>query len=204
VANEQTPPRGRPGEAPPQQGYQQAPPGQQPATTQPAGAAGQQLAGPLPRAGFGERLGAFLIDSVLVGLGGFIVFLIFGAIGGAIAAAGSNAAVAIGGIIGAVGIILWAVIPLLYFGYMEGGPTGQTVGKRALNIRVVDFDTAGQLGVGRGMLRTLARILSGLIFYLGYLWMLWDPQQQTWHDKLVRTTVVPTSAYPVQPLGGPG
>jgi uncharacterized RDD family membrane protein YckC len=36
-----------------------------------------------------------------------------------------------------------------------------------------------------------------MIFYLGYLWMLWDPQQQTWHDKLVGTTVVPVSAYPV-------
>jgi uncharacterized RDD family membrane protein YckC len=96
-----------------------------------------------------------------------------------------------------LGIILWIVIPLLYFGYMEGAPSGQTVGKRALNIRVVDFDTAGPIGVGRAMLRTLARILSGLILYLGYLWMLWDPQQQTWHDKLVGTTVVPTSAYPV-------
>jgi hypothetical protein len=36
-----------------------------------------------------------------------------------------------------------------------------------------------------------------LFFGLGYWWMLWDPQQQTWHDKLVATTVVPTSAFPV-------
>jgi hypothetical protein len=44
----------------------------------------------------------------------------------------------------------WIVLPFIYSGYMEGGPSGQTVGKRALNIRVVDFDTAGPIGVGRG------------------------------------------------------
>jgi hypothetical protein len=24
---------------------------------------------------------------------------------------------------------------------------------------------------------------------LGYFWMLWDEQQQTWHDKIAGTTV---------------
>lgn len=155
------------------------------------------LSGPVPRADFGQRLGAILIDSVLTGVAGLIVFLIFGAIGAAIAATGSDAGVAIGGLIGTLGILLWIALPFIYFGYMEGQPSGQTVGKRVLNIRVVDFDTAGPIGVGRGVLRTLARILSGAIFYLGYLWMLWDPEQQTWHDKLVRTTVVPVSSFPV-------
>jgi len=157
------------------------------------------LSGPVPRADFGQRLGAILIDSVLTGVAGLIVFLIFGAIGAAIAATGSDAGVAIGGLIGTLGILLWIALPFIYFGYMEGQPSGQTVGKRVLNIRVVDFDTAGPIGVGRGVLRTLARILSGAIFYLGYLWMLWDPEQQTWHDKLVRTTVVPVSSFPGLP-----
>jgi hypothetical protein len=27
--------------------------------------------------------------------------------------------------------------------------------------------------------------------------MLWDPNKQTWHDKMATSVVVPTSAYPV-------
>lgn len=142
----------------PQTGTQ--PPAGQPVAQPPSAG----LSGPVPRADFGQRLGAILIDSVLTGVAGLIVFLIFGAIGAAIAATGSNAGVAIGGLIGTLGILLWIALPFIYFGYMEGQPSGQTVGKRVLNIRVVDFDTAGPIGVGRGVLRTLARILSGAIF----------------------------------------
>jgi uncharacterized RDD family membrane protein YckC len=29
-----------------------------------------------------------------------------------------------------------------------------------------------------------------LVFCLGFLWMLWDPNKQTWHDKVAQTYVV--------------
>jgi uncharacterized RDD family membrane protein YckC len=32
---------------------------------------------------------------------------------------------------------------------------------------------------------------------LGYLWMLWDKERQTWHDKFANSVVVPVSAYPI-------
>ena len=32
--------------------------------------------------------------------------------------------------------------------------------------------------------------LSMAIFFLGFLWMLWDSRQQGWHDKLAHTIVV--------------
>jgi hypothetical protein len=35
-----------------------------------------------------------------------------------------------------------------------------------------------------------ANIFSSAIFYLGYLWMLWDDKKQTWHDKVVNSVVV--------------
>jgi uncharacterized RDD family membrane protein YckC len=44
--------------------------------------------------------------------------------------------------------------------------------------------------------------LSGIVCLLGYLWMLWDKEKQTWHDKLATTVVVPTSAYPVESWPG--
>jgi uncharacterized RDD family membrane protein YckC len=156
-----------------------------------------ELRGPLPRASFGQRLGAFAIDIAIVIVGELAVFLVFGGLASAIASSGSTVGAVIGSLIGLIGVLLYIVLPLAYFGYMEGQPSGQTVGKRAINIRVVDFETAGSLTLGRGVLRNLARILSGFLFGLGYFWMLWDPQQQCWHDKLVSTHVVPTSAYPV-------
>jgi uncharacterized RDD family membrane protein YckC len=51
--------------------------------------------------------------------------------------------------------------------------------------------------------RYFGRILSGIACFLGYLWMLWDPEKQTWHDKLTNTVVVPVAAYPILPQGGP-
>ena len=83
------------------------------------------------------------------------------------------------------------VLGLAYFAVLEGGPTGQTLGKKACNIRVVDADT-GQPGIGPGRAigRYFARWLSAIVLLLGYLWMLWDDRKQTWHDKLVSTVVV--------------
>jgi uncharacterized RDD family membrane protein YckC len=38
--------------------------------------------------------------------------------------------------------------------------------------------------------RQLCKIISGVVCYLGFLWMIWDPKKQTWHDKIVTTQVV--------------
>lgn len=168
-----------------------------PAAQGPSTLPGQALAGPLPRASFGQRLGAFAIDLVIIVVAELIVGFIFGIILTALFNTGSGAGAGLAALIGLITLLLYIAIPVVYFGYLEGQPSGQTFGKKALNIRVVDFNNAGSIGIGRGMLRSVVRSLISGIFLLGYLWMLWDPQQQTWHDKLVQTTVVPTSAYPV-------
>jgi uncharacterized RDD family membrane protein YckC len=62
---------------------------------------------------------------------------------------------------------------------------------------VIDFRAGGPIGYPRAFIRYIARILSALPFLLGYFWMLWDREKQTWHDKLSNSVVVPTSAYPV-------
>ncbi len=87
--------------------------------------------------------------------------------------------------------LLNLVVGVAYFAVLEGGATGQTFGKSLCSIRVVDADT-GQpgIGAGRAIGRYFARWLSGIVLLLGYLWMLWDPRKQTWHDKLVSSVVV--------------
>ena len=82
-----------------------------------------------------------------------------------------------------------AVAGIYYFAKLEG-TSGQTVGKKALHIRVIDATTGGPIGVGRGLGRYFGRIISGIPFYLGYLWAIWDPKKQAWHDKMVNDLVV--------------
>src|SRR5262245_18813809 len=59
---------------------------------------------------------------------------------------------------------------VIYYGTLEGGPSGQTVGKRALGIRVVDKVGGGPIGTSRGVGRWFARLLSTFSLGLGYLW----------------------------------
>jgi uncharacterized RDD family membrane protein YckC len=160
----------------------QPPPAEAPAAPQPTaqGASG-------PRANFGQRLVAWLIDLVII----VVVLLILVGI-----------AAAISETLGIVAYILGIVGSVVYFAYFEGSPSGQTIGKKALKIRVIDFNTGGPLGFGRGLIRWVARIPSQFVCYLGYLWMLWDREKQTWHDKLSTTVVVPESAYPVEKWPG--
>jgi uncharacterized RDD family membrane protein YckC len=129
-----------------------------------------------PRASFFRRLVALLLDGIVLGIVEGIVRALLGqSLGAAVA----------------------VVLGIAYYTYFEGSPSGQTVGKRALGIRVVDLDGGGPIGYMRALFRWLGRILSTIVFLLGYFWMLWDPEKQTWHDKIAGSVVVPSSAYPV-------
>jgi len=129
-----------------------------------------------PRASFGIRFVAALIDGILLGIIGYVLSLILGS---------------------ALGTALQILLGLAYYAYLEGSPSGQTLGKRAMNIRVIDFNGGGSIGPTRALIRYLGRILSSIPCLLGYFWMLWDSEKQTWHDKLAQSVVVPTSDYPV-------
>jgi uncharacterized RDD family membrane protein YckC len=130
-----------------------------------------------PRANFGQRLVAALIDGILVGVIGFVLQVTLrNALGGVVSFA----------------------LGVAYYGWLEGSPSGQTIGKRVMGIRVYDLRQGGPIGTGRALGRYFARIISTIPCLLGYFWMLWDPEKQTWHDKLVGSVVVPVSAYPVE------
>jgi uncharacterized RDD family membrane protein YckC len=97
-----------------------------------------------------------------------------------------------------LGYGLFTLIGLGYAIFLEGSPSGQTVGKRVMGIRVIDFQAGGPIGYGRALLRYLGRIVSTVACLLGYFWMLWDREKQTWHDKIANSVVVPVSHYPVE------
>jgi uncharacterized RDD family membrane protein YckC len=96
---------------------------------------------------------------------------------------GTIAAAVLLGLVGLVAV-------LLYYTRMIGG-TGQTIGKKAVGVRVVDSTSGAPIGTGRALGRYLfATFISGNLCALGYLWALWDGRKQTWHDKVVSSVVV--------------
>jgi uncharacterized RDD family membrane protein YckC len=152
------------------------------------------------RAGFGVRLGGYLLDGLLYGLL-MAVFIIPGAvlIGASFSDCvtiddevfcpdGSPKPAMIGGGIALI-IAGFLVVAFIYLRAL--GRTGQTWGRKIVGIKVIGETTGEPIGFGRALGRQLfASFISGQILYLGYLWMLWDDKKQTWHDKVVNSIVV--------------
>jgi uncharacterized RDD family membrane protein YckC len=157
-------------------------------------------------AAFAQRLGAYVIDSLIL----FALSLPLWIVGGVFVSADWHTyesmcrddvngalyecttltdatAVRLFGTI-AIGAIAMLLLSIYYWGHFEGR-RGATPGKRIAKIQVVGQDYGQSLGFGRAVGRLFARGFSG-IFALGYLWMLWDAQSQTWHDKIVGSIVV--------------
>jgi uncharacterized RDD family membrane protein YckC len=156
-------------------------------------------------AGFWARFAAYLIDAIIVGLFGLPARIALETGSTKIEECsldGSGNIDPSGDVYGLCEVptgTTWAIFAVLaLIGFVAGivyyakleGDSGQTVGKRALGIRVVDARTGGSIGVGRGVGRYFGRMISGLVCLLGYLWMLWDPEKQTWHDKMTTSYVV--------------
>jgi len=125
---------------------------------------------PRDRAGFWRRFAAALIDGIALGIVNEILRLV----------------------LGDAGFGLGFVVSAGYFTYFHG-KTGQTPGDAALAIRVIDLSgsTGKPIGYRRAFIRWLVSIVSTFVFLLGYLWMLWDGENQTWHDKAAGSIVVP-------------
>lgn len=180
--------------------------------TAPLATAGSVGAGRPVLATFGQRLGAAIVDALVVAvpmtvamgvLFGLLVLLTRTMLGGLDASGtGANEGLLVGGFAVFVLVLLGVlVVPLLYAIGFEGSPRGQTVGKWALGIRVLDGATAGRLVPSRAAIRVLVRsFASGSLLGLGYLWMLWDDQNRTWHDLAADSRVV-VDDEPRPPIG---
>lgn len=67
---------------------------------------------------------------------------------------------------------------------------GASLGKMAMKIRVIEIRTVANPNVLCSLNRAIFRVMSEMIFYLGFLWGMLDPARQTWHDKTAKTLVV--------------
>jgi uncharacterized RDD family membrane protein YckC len=81
-----------------------------------------------------------------------------------------------------------ALVALAYFAGMWAWK-GTTIGGTVLNLKVVRLD-GKPVTFGVAVVRGLVSVLSVIVFFLGFFWMIWDVEKQTWHDKIAGTVVV--------------
>ena len=76
----------------------------------------------------------------------------------------------------------------------------QSIGKAIIGLRVVDATTGQPIGFAKMLLREIiVKKASSSILYLGYIWILFDKYNRSWHDKILETYVIdekPGKAYP--------
>jgi len=152
-------------------------------------------------ASLGQRLGGYLIDVVVVGA--LFIFALVVMAASTPAANVDNPDPSPNGVAVLV-FLLCALAAFVYYPFFEGRPAGQTLGKKAVGIRVVRQSNGAPLGYGLAIWRTVVRIVDYLPFYLGLLWAIWDPQHQTFHDKIAGTLVVRSDVYPAPGAAAPG
>lgn len=159
---------------PPDNPYPSAPPIAEPYGAQTQGAL----------AGRGQRFLAALIDGIILNV---------------IAAAIAVPALGTTGFSGSLGTRLGAnaitaVIAVLYFG-LQHGKWGQSIGKRALRIRVVRAADSGPIDLGVAFGRVLftyviSVITVGIFSLIDAVWIFGNDRNQCLHDKVVKTVVV--------------
>jgi uncharacterized RDD family membrane protein YckC len=67
---------------------------------------------------------------------------------------------------------------------------GASIGKIMMKIRIIDIQNISNPNVIASLNRAIFRIISEMLFYIGFLWGMMNPTRQTWHDKTARTLVV--------------
>jgi uncharacterized RDD family membrane protein YckC len=85
---------------------------------------------------------------------------------------------------------LQTLLGLAYFVYFwSANGKGQTLGMRALNIKVIKTD-GSQLDLVGAFIRYIGLIISIACIFIGVIWAAFDGQKQGWHDKIAGTYVV--------------
>jgi uncharacterized RDD family membrane protein YckC len=77
----------------------------------------------------------------------------------------------------------------LYFALLESSPNQATLGKRILGLKVTD-EEGRRVSFGRASGRHWGKILSGIIFNIGYIMAAFTERKQALHDMLAKTLVV--------------
>jgi uncharacterized RDD family membrane protein YckC len=138
--------------------------------------------GELNYAGFGVRLAAKLVDSLIIGLPFFLVFFFVLV---------PQARTGMQGQAHFLTVFIQFGFMLIQMAYQIFflGKYGATPGKMLCHLKVVTAD-GDRFGYGRATGRSFAEILSGLICYIGYIMIAFDGQKRALHDRICNTRVI--------------
>ncbi|TSD63494.1 RDD family protein [Inquilinus sp. KBS0705] len=92
-------------------------------------------------------------------------------------------------IISASILVLIPIARLIYNVVMESGPQQGTYGKQLLKIKVCDI-YAERITWGNALGRNVAKLLSLLPLFIGYLMAFFTKKQQCLHDMMANTVVI--------------
>ncbi|MFC8596880.1 RDD family protein [Isoptericola sp. NPDC057191] len=145
-----------------------------------------------PRAAWGLRLLAVLLDSAVVGS---VVFLATGSDTGLAALPGLGDS---SGPSDDAAAAAWAAGTLLLLGALQAY-TGMTPGKRVAGISVVDDRSGRPIGLPGTALRWFAHVLDAILL-IGYIRAAFHREGRTFADSLLGTVAVRTTAPPPHPL----
>lgn len=169
---------------------------------EPAGAgpalseSGMLPAGLTIHGGFWRRTAAYLMDGFIIGVVNWVITMILMvAMVGSLAAGSFNAA--IGTVV--LQVLIGIVLSWLYFALQESSAAQATLGKRAMGLKVTD-DYARRIGFGRATGRFFGKILSSVIFNIGFMLAGWTGRRQALHDMICGTVVVFREVEPGRPL----
>ena len=130
----------------------------------------------------GRRILATIVDVIVFSVIFWVLALLFGST----TAEGGSVAFSLGGL----GTLLYLVVVFAYYTLLEGY-LGQTLGKMLLGIKVVREDNGGVPGLGAAALRTLLRIIDGILFYtVAYVSVLATQKNRRLGDMAANTLVV--------------
>jgi oligopeptide/dipeptide ABC transporter ATP-binding protein len=130
-------------------------------------------------ADLGPRFGAYVLDLVISAVGTLAPVVIASLIAGGFKATP----------IVILGIALGVAINLGYFAFFWHR-SGQTPGMRVSNLQVVHEMGDPALTWGNAIRRYIVFVFGAAVFYLGFIWAVFDPRRKAWHDTAARTIVI--------------
>lgn len=146
------------------------------------------LHAPLLHAGFWRRFAAYLIDSlIMLPVFGVLEFMFFMPIVLQAAHGDQHPQPNLAAL--PLLWVLFIVLPWLFFALCESSRWQATPGKLALGLRVTDM-YGRRIGFGRATGRFFGKIISGLIFDIGYMMAGWTGRKQALHDLMADCCVV--------------
>lgn len=142
---------------------------------------GGGMAGSLKGPNMGDRFVAFLIDMGIV-LAGVIAVLVVALILGAVSET-------LGGLVAILGYLAVLGFALYNALYLQG-TTGQTIGKKMKNIKLVSRETEQPLGILGAFIRYLVSGVIATACYLDHWWIFVDENNQRLSDNVLGNKVV--------------